>query len=264
MPDASEHANIFDAAYALGATAELTAELPGGRTALIVPSGAKVQIVEPAEPELLRIRQRVVMDDASSFASYVNQFKDSDTRIFAKRGEITAVIDYHRREAADYGVHVVTFAPEQSEQWYAWTQAAPMPQAGFAEFIEERRADIIEPSAASLLDIVTKFRATKKTDYDSVVYQPNGDVMINYSEKTDSAGKAGVPVPTELKLGIPVYFRGRPYEVPVLMRYRLNDGKLTFILRIDRKRIIEEAAFEDVIKDVAAQTGIEVYRGNLA
>jgi uncharacterized protein YfdQ (DUF2303 family) len=259
--------DLMTAAYTLGATADLTAELPGGRTALVIPEGAKLSIVEPLEPELTRIRQKAVFDDAVSFSAYVNLFKIETTRLFAKGGEIKAVIDYHNPNTnphdPSYCAHVATFAPALSDQWAAWCDAEPMTQVEFAEFVEERRADIIQPEAASLLDIVTRFRASKKTDYDSVVYQPNGDVTVAYSEKTDSAGKPGVPVPTELRLGIPVYFRGRPYEVPVLMRYRLNDGKLTFVVKVDRRRLIEDAAFEDVITNVAAETGIEVYRGRL-
>ena len=144
-----------------------------------------------------------------------------------------------------------------------WTRAQPMAQVAFAEFIEENRKDIVSPDSALLLDIVSKFRASRKQDYDSVVYQANGDITVAWSEKTENAGKPGVAVPTDLGLGIPVYFKGELYSVPVLMRYRLSDGKLTFNVKVDRPDYIEQAAFDDTADKILAETAIKPFIGSM-
>lgn len=242
-------------------------EMPDGGKIVIVPDGYRAERVEPLMPAL--IKQAVFMHDSDSFVSYVERFATDATRIFAEPGflaggqaRVVAVIDYHEPRKADHGRHVVTYAPRYSEQWQRWVAAcaAPMRQAQFAEFIEEVRADIREPDAALLLDIVRTFKASKRVEFDSVVYQPNGDVKLGYEERTEQRGSSG-SLPEQMKLGIPVYFRGAPYAVPVFVRYRVDSGAVVFSLKLDRSDIIEESAFAELTGAVHEATGIDVYLG---
>lgn len=241
---------------------------PDGGSIVVCERNQRVEKIHPLEKMLPRIRQAPTFYDLASFTGYVTAFKTDTTRIFGVpgtiasdgRAKLTAILDYHGPGKPDHGAHVATYAPRYSEQWDKWTKAGSMPQAAFAEFIEENRADISEPDAATLLDIVTKFRTTRKQEFNGVVYQPNGDVVIGWSDTTESAGK-GVAVPTELKLGIPVFFRGTLYAVPVLMRYRVPDGKLTFTVKVDRAALIEQTAFDEIAKAASDATGIGVLIG---
>jgi len=252
-------------AIAVGAEKREPIDLPAGGKGVLVPQGYQLKELSPVEPVLTRIRGGVTMLDLDSWVSYVNRFKTVDTQIFASPDPgsfaVTAVLDYHNENGLPaHCAHKAVYKPRYAVQWARWSQIGVMEQVAFAEFIEENRADVQEPAAAVLLDIVTKFKATKKAEYDSVVYQPNGDVMIGWSEKVEAAGKA-VPVPTELKLGIPVFFRGTLYAVPAFLRYRLNGGKLTFQVKLDRPEYIEEAAIAEITKAIDEQTGIGVYLG---
>lgn len=238
-------------------------EGPDGREYLIVPSGMNVAELQPLERRLMRIKAGALFEDSESFVAYVNRFKTQTTQVFAATSSplVTAALDYHGPGQPSHCAHVAQYAPKLSTEWTRWTTAKPMPQAEFAEFVEENRRDVVEPAAAVLLDVVTKFKATKKQDYDSVVYQPNGDVTIAWSDKTEMAGKPGVAVPSELQLGIPVFFGGAPYKVPVFMRYRLADGKLTFTVKIDRADYILEDAFKESLASISKAIGIGIYRG---
>lgn len=242
-------------------------EVPDGRKVIIVPDGYKAIDYPPAMPP--RIVQSVVLHDRDSLVAYVNRFKSTATRLFAEPGflaagqaKIVAVLDYHNASQADHCGHVATIAPRYSEQWQRWHKAcaAPMKKAEFAEFIEEVRADIVEPDAAKLLDIVRTFKASKRVKFDSVVYQSNGDVKLAYDERTEQKGSSGA-LPEVMKLGIPVYFRGAPYAVPVLVRYRVGQGAVGFQLKMDRSDIIEDAAFSEMAKAVGEATGIDYYLG---
>lgn len=258
--------NIETALHAVASRAP-SHDMPDGGKLIVVPEGYRTERVEPMMPAL--IKQAVVMHDRDSFVSYVKRFATAATRIFAEPGflsggqaKVVAVIDYHEPNKADHGRHVVTYAPRYSEQWSRWVNAcaSPMRQAQFAEFIEEVRADIREPDAAQLLDIVRTFKASKRVEFDSVVYQPNGDVKLGYEERTEQRGSSG-SLPEQMKLGIPVYFRGAPYAVPVFVRYRVESGAVVFALKIDRADVIEEAAFSELTTAINEATAIDVYLG---
>lgn len=257
--------DLLVTAIATGAEKREPLDLPNGGKGVLVPQGYQLKELAPIEPNLTRIRGGVTMVDLDSWVAYVNRFKSEDTQVFASPDpgsfHVTAVLDYHNADGLPaHCAHKAVYAPRYAVQWQRWSQIGTMEQVAFAEFIEENRADVQEPAAAVLLDIITKFKATKKAEYDSVVYQPNGDVMIGWSEKTEAVGKA-VAVPTELKLGIPVFFRGTLYAVPAFLRYRLDGGKLRFQVKLDRPEYIEEAAIAEITKAVGEQTGLTVYLG---
>ena len=260
-------------AMALARAAAPAHDTADGGKIVIVPHTYRAEKIPPLEPPLPRIRAAVTMHDADSFIAYVNRYKTSATRLFAEPGflaggaaHVTAVLDYHKPDAADYGAHTVAYQPRYSDQWKRWQSAClkPMAQAEFAEFIEEVRADIHEPSAAQLLDVVRAFKASKKVEFDSVIYQSNGDVRLIYDEWTEQKGTSGV-LPEQMKLGIPVYFRGAVYAVPLFVRFRVerkgDGGGVQFQLKLDRADVIEDAAFSEVTKLIGEQTLIEVYLG---
>ncbi len=242
-------------------------DLPDGGSLVVIPEGYKAERVDPLMPS--RVRQGVTLHDRDSFVAYVNRFKNDDTRVFAEPGflsggaaKITAVIDYHGPKSANHGGHTATYAVRYSENWDRWRKVCsqPLKQSEFAEFIEECRADIVEPDAARLLDIVRSFKASKRVEFDSVVYQPNGDVKLAYDERTEQKGSSG-PLPETMTLGIPVYFRGAAFKVPVFIRYKVGQGAVGFQIKIDRADIVEDVAFSELTKSISEATSIDAYLG---
>lgn len=266
-----ENAETVKALVDLGRQGSPAQEKPDGGFVLVVPTDARVHDIPPLEPKLTRVRQHVTLHDSDSFVSYVNRYKSEKTRLFAEPGflasggkaRITAAIDYHLPDGPEHVVHLATYAPRYSEQWERWHKACeePFRQAEFAEFIEETRADIREPSAAQLLDIVRTFKASKKAEFDSLTYQPNGSVKLVYDERvTQQTGSSG-ELPEQMTLGIPVYFRGTIYAVPVFVRYRVVQAAVVFQLKLDRADVIEDEAFGELTDAIAKATEIEVYLG---
>lgn len=239
-----------------------------GGHAVLVPQGYELEVIPPLEPPLTHIKQHVTFYDVPSFNQYVKQFQNNATTIYAQTARqssgdtaITAVFDSHTADQAGRCAHTAKFAPAYSEQWMRWTRAKTMLQVEFAEFIEENRKDITEPNAAMLLDLVSKFKATKKVEYNSLVYQPNGDVIMGWDERTEGANGQPLNMPTALKLGIPVFFKGPRYEVPVFLRYNIKDGKMYFTLKVDRGDYIEQDAFDAIAFEVAEASGLPVLNG---
>lgn len=261
------------AAYDIGRLAAPTIIRPDGGIVALVPHGTQQVAFDPIDKPLPRIDQDVTMHDRDSFASYVNRYKSDKTRLFAEPGflaggsgaHITASLDYHLPDKPERCAHDAFYRPRYSDQWKRWNAACaqPMKQAEFAEFIEETRADIRDPDAAKLLDIVRTFKANKKVEFDSVAYQPNGDVKLYYDEKTLQQGASGI-LPEAMKLGIPVYFRGTVFAVPVFVRYKVGSGAVMFQLKMDRPDVIEDEAFGELVEAIAKATEIEVYLGRRA
>lgn len=245
-------------------------QTPDGGFLVLVPEGFRAERVAPLETPMPRIKQSVVMHDKDSFVAYVQRYQSDRTRIFAEPGfltqggaaVVTAVLDYHAPGSPDRCQHVAVYMPRYSDQWKRWQSACakPFAQGEFAEFIEEVRSDIVEPEAARLLDIVRTFKASKRVEFDSVTYQPNGDVTLNYDEKTQQRGTSGA-LPEKMKVGIPVYFRGEAYAVSVFVRYRVGSGAVQFQLKLDRADIIEDEAFNKLAEQIGEAVGIDVYLG---
>jgi len=132
-------------------------QLPNNRTGVLIPDGHEIKEFSPVDPVLTRIRQRVTMHDRDSFTEYVSKYRGPNTIIMASPGflsstgkpMIAAVLDYHGPGQPDYAAHVVTYSPRYSESWITWQNAckSPLKQAAFAEFVEEVRDDIREPSS---------------------------------------------------------------------------------------------------------------------
>lgn len=265
-------AEAINALLARGAVNAPAVPLPAGGLGIVVPLGYGVKEFPPLSPKLERITAAVTMHDAMSFSAYVNRYKADQTRLFAEPGfvngnqaRVVATLDYHLPNAPEHCAHSSTYSPRYSDQWKRWITVKDLTQVEFAEWIEDNRADIQVPEAASLLDIIRTFKASKAVEFDSVVHQPNGDTMLAYSEKTTQKNATTtMAMPTELKLGIPVYFRGSRYAVPVLVKYRVGGGRVNFSLKVDRADIIEDTAFAEATAQIAEATGIEVYLGRRA
>lgn len=253
-------------------------DTPDGGKALALPQGYTLHRVKPLDDPLTHIKQLITLHDAESFIAYVNAYKRHDSRIFAEPGflasngapSIRAVLDYHDPQPGDSepvprrAAHVALYMPRYSEAWTRWTKACsgPLGQIELAEMIEECREDIRQPSAAELLDIVRTFKAQKKVSYDSVVYQPNGSVKLDYSDNVEKVGNS-VNLPEQMTLGIPVYYRGDLFAVGLFIRFKLSSGVVAFSLKMDRADRLEDEAFSGLAKGIGEATGVPLHIGRL-
>lgn len=244
---------------------------PQGGRAVVVPEGYEVQHLKPLAPKLHHVKQTVAMLNQASFSAYLNRFKTPESQILAdyRQPLIAAVVDYHtpgQPALPGYGEHRVTFQPPWSEEWARWRKIdnKPMEQADFAEFIEENYMDVAEPPSAELLDVVGSLQAKKNVEFHSGIRLQDGTTQLSYNEKIESKGKGTLKVPAEFSLGVPIFYGGERYKVRVLLRYRINEGALVFIAKINRREFVEQTAFNDIVAQVEAATGIAPYAGSLS
>lgn len=261
-------------AFELGrSSADWSHETEDGIVHVALPPEWEVREIRPQNLNLSHIRQQVQVYDETSFIAYLKEFQGATTRVFgfpgfmssSKMPVIKAVIDYHGKDVPDRCDHQVTFAPRYSDYWSRWIKracTAPLTQTEFAELIEENRLDVVDPTAARLIDLINNFKASKKGEFTSILRQSNGDITLVHDEKTEQQGSSG-PVPETMKLGIPVFFNGPRYEVPLWIRFRVGNGAVKFHLKAEMADRIEADAFNDIAKNITEKTGVPVYLGSV-
>lgn len=215
------------------------------------------------------------LTEPTSFAHYVKAHAETGcTELFADRdaGRIVAVLNGHNRGLdimdewkAGWGDHRATLTLRQTPGWAAWTQASGklVDQIQFAEFLEDRAADVVDPDAARLLEIATSIEATTSAAMKSASRLDNGEVKLRYEETIDArAGQAGdLTIPSRIELALSPYEGMDPYKVTARFRYRLNNGSLRLGIVIDRPEDILRAAFGDVTGLIETTTSQVVLHG---
>lgn len=240
------------------AQAVQTVQLPTG-TGVVTPDGYQLSVIaDPAKPPAV-LRQSVLTRDLDSFVTYFSGFRFSGSVIFANPDDTTikAVLDYHGPDSPQHCCHAVTYAPKCSDAWIAWRDrnGKPQPQAEFADFLEERAADILSPVAAELVEVAMGLRATKKVDFESGINLSNGAVQFTYAEEVKATTRRGsLDVPSRVTLKLPVFERSeRASEIGAWLRYSIADGKLSFTVKLSDPQTVATAAFDGLVADLRAR-----------
>jgi uncharacterized protein YfdQ (DUF2303 family) len=246
---------------------------------LIAPEGSTlISLKDQQYPHGLppdRIVANLEMQDAASFCSYVNSFKDGRTRIFADTtlGELgfLAVLDYHPVAAGDVTApqflsHRAEFRLRHSEEWKLWhgQNDKLIPQSEFAEFLEDNRADIVTPEPATMLEIAKELQAHSEVNFASKVNLRNGAAVLSYDEQIKASVTTGqIEVPEHFTIRIPVFFGEGAIEIRTRLRFRISDGKLKFQYKLYRPVEVISNAFYVARQGIAVATTLEVWLGTL-
>lgn len=199
-----------------------------------------------------------VVTDAASFVAYVNRHKVAGTEIYAhtNTSSVVAVIDSHEGSVGDAGwqKHRLTLGLEKSKAWLAWEAADGKltDQQTFADFLDDRYLDVIDPAPAVLIDIARTFQAKTSVNFESGFREGSGDVTLQYVEDTKAkAGQKGdIEIPARIQLALRPYVGGPVYSIWASFRYRLNGGSVVLGFRLERPENILEAAFADIVTEI--------------
>jgi hypothetical protein len=276
------------------------------RTAIVHPNGtgsaALVSAREMLEAYDARPRRREgcsTLADLASFTAFVVRYRSPDSVLFAERlpsprgmspgARLLAVFDFHdagpedpETSRARFGQHRAGYAFPPSEPWVAWTATIErLAQAQFADFLEDRIVDIIEPKTAnaSTLDLVDRLGLTLasparvlelskglavrvNSKVAAAVNLASGEGQFTFAtEHQDEAG-AVLKIPNAFVISLPVFDKDAPYQVVVRLRYRVKDGAVTWsLLPHDLPRIFAHA-FETAAARVARLTDLPLFFGS--
>lgn len=205
-----------------------------------------------------------VVTDAESFVKYVNRHVRQGTEVYADtpNSSVVAVIDSHEGGVAGgpgWQKHKLTLTLELTKAWKAWVAhdlgqnpRSWFGQQEFAEFIEDRALDVQEPDHARLIELATKFEATKKVEFGQATRLDNGEVQFQYTETVGAkkGTKDQIEFPKELKIALRPYIGGPIYFLWASLRYRIGEDGLRLGYALQRPENILEAAFADIVTEI--------------
>lgn len=234
-----------------------------------------------------------ILADLDSFIAHTKRFADADSVLFADPTRtdpsLTAVLDYHRAgadAAPRFGQHRSLYKFPLSDQWKEWTakngSGNAFGQGPFAEFIENRILDIIDPSTASdsvktfvraiggtlagpskLMELSRGLSIRVGAKLNQAVNLGTGEAQFTFvSEHQDETG-APLKVPGAFVIAIPVFRGDAPYQIPVRLRYRVREGGSTVMWYYEMARVDEsfDDAFRIAVNRAAKETNLPALTG---
>jgi uncharacterized protein YfdQ (DUF2303 family) len=204
-----------------------------------------VTSLEPYLGAPLAPRGTVTLHDWQHFAEYVNRLTAADhTTVWAlpDRGRVTAVFDDHADcDAAGWRSHTAVLQLQPDPDWTEWLKLnrQMVGQATFAEHLEGLAHTVVEPDAATMLEIATTFDAKRSVNFRSGTRLDSGDVELTYEETTKAkAGQSGkVEIPASFMVRVSPYVGMDAVHLTARFRYRITEGELVLgysLLRPDR------------------------------
>lgn len=239
----------------------------------IVPNGGVFHDLEHLLPTPVYAKASVTARTVQSLVDYTAGHKTAATAVFAdvESGRVQAVIDYIALDNAPaHKAQRCIYDAPFSEEWKRWNAISgkQQNQEAFALFIEENRDDVVTPDGATMLELAKTLDAKKKVTFKSGIRLDDGSVDLSFTDETTAAG-AGIggklAIPTEIELGIPVFYGGDRYKITAFFRYRIIEGKLVMWVDLHRIKHIRDAAFGDIVNKVRGDLdGVPVYEASLA
>lgn len=195
----------------------------------------------------LRTRGMASLHDPGDFTEYVNRLADpSYTTVWADpdAGKLVAVFDDHAdAESPGWRSHTATLTLKADPDWAAWLSLdnKPGPQARFAEHIENLAHTVIDPDAATMLELARTFDAKRNVNFRSGVRLDSGDVQLSYDETTKAkAGEHGeLEIPSAFTIRVAPFLGVPAADISARLRWRIAEGQLSIgyaLLRPDRVR----------------------------
>lgn len=237
------------------------------------PEGVKIVDLVNGEwaPHPRRRQGLTRVTDVDSFAWLYQRFAGDATEVYADAGHVsvTAVFDGNDETADTPGwyEHKALLQLELTSQWREWSSisGAMMNQEEFANFVEDHLPDIVDPAAATMLEVAQNLQGTQRMSWQSASILRDGTRQLSYVESTEaSAGGAGgsMKVPHEIKLGLRV-FEGTSdrFEITGRFRYRITSGRLVLGVKLLGMKETCDSAFADVVGQVSEKTGATVLKG---
>lgn len=198
---------------------------------------------------VFNIESMNVWIDRNKDAGNITIYLDSN----AAKPAIIAVLNDHGDKGPGFRDLRCSLAFRPTIEWQKWSKISGemLPQAEFAEFIEENLNDIFDPPGAQMLEIVTFLQATRAVDFKSAVLLSSGQVQFQNIESIDATVSASqLAVPREFTLAIAPIQGAARFKIPARFRYRLDAGKLRLGLKLLRLEDVISQIFESCVNDI--------------
>lgn len=237
---------------------------------VLVPDGYEHVLVDTERwlPAPRRKTGSVILHTGDSFSAYVNAHKGPETALYADPrstpAHIVAVLNGHG-SGPGFGDHRATLALRHSPAWQRWVgrDNDRGSQTTFAEHLEVGAGEIVDPPAATMLELAETFHANTKVTFTSSHVLSSDQRALEYREQTEaSAGRTGsITVPKSFTLALAVFEGDVRREILARLRFSTSGGQLKIGYSLDRPDELAEEAFDAIVAGVEEATTITAYRG---
>lgn len=230
----------------------------------------------------LRKKGTANLHDAASLIKYVQKHQQEGTQVFIdadySKGniEVTAIINGHTSQDADWGDHRAFYSPRHTTAAKKWlgNTGEKMNQAQFAAFLTNCARDIVSknpdnenavyPTAAEVLDFALNLEYTEKTIFKQGYREQDG--RINFTFQSEDAGKTETNLKAFERFAIAFtpFQGGDSYFVEALLKFRIdkNSGALVLWYELQQIEAVIEQATADIAKTLQdAFADIDIYFG---
>jgi len=217
-----------------------------------------------------RPRRAVGTIEASSAAGFVNAVKRVDPvdyGVYANfaREQLVAVLNDDTPTGPGWRDHRVELVLEPSVEWRHWFDNQGLKdQEAFAELIEEGLPDIVEPAAATMLELAQTFEASLSGRFKQAGRLANGVRQYVFEEDVDAkAGHGGtIDIPEKFTIRVRPYVGSEPISVEARLRHKVRDGKLQIGYLLVRPEDVKAKAFEGIVVEVGDTLDVTVVEGS--
>lgn len=225
--------------------------------------------LEDGEPVPARKRGLIQVLDAASFNAILASNADAgNTTIYVDRDpnapKIAAILNGQGNTGTGWGDFCAEILFRFTPQWLRWKaiDGKLLPQAAFAEFIEDNLSDIAAPPGADMLEIAQYLTATRTVDFKSAVRIASGAIQFSNVESIDASVKAqAMPIPEAITLGIAPICGLPPFRVVARFRYRIQDGKLMLGIKLQRIEDVMNEVVGDMVAGINVSEGVTMVEG---
>lgn len=240
----------FTAAFDAATAGKVIRPASDGGTFIALPEGYSVHDLEGLQMHPNRIKSQHVFRDVKSIAAYLERFEKPQSVAFSKPDErlIDVWVDHHNHNHLEgpkpsHCDHHASFRAIFTAQYKLWRTFCDnwVTQKQAGEFLEERAVDVIEPDAASIMDMVMQFDALKRVEFKQSTRLHDSTRQFQYVEENEARG--ALTLPERLTLRLPVFDGMEPDRFTVRLRYDIADGKLRFRFCIHDQKELEDTAF---------------------
>jgi uncharacterized protein YfdQ (DUF2303 family) len=265
-----------------------------------VPAGRELKSLKPLLDEYLTAPERkkgtATVTTLDSLVELANREKGTNSVLFAQNSEsapsLLAVLNFHEAGAdadAHFGDYRVSYGFPVSKEWKAWTgkNAGRMGQADFADFLENRILDVLDPPDADkpedqaliqlqaklggifagptkLLELSRGMTVNLGGTVEQIVNLSSGEVSVQFKETHLDGKGAPLKVPSLFLIGIPVFDGGALYRLAVRLRYRKDGAALVWFYEIHRADRAFDDAFKEACERAQLATSLPLFYGKPA
>jgi uncharacterized protein YfdQ (DUF2303 family) len=225
--------------------------------------GLQVLDLEDKRDHPDRMRGTYKPATVDDFIAYVREWATDASTVWVHplEGKVVGIIDDGDSGTDTFGwrQHRAELGLIVTEEWKFWKEHSGqmLSQWDFAEKIEDGLSDVVEPSAATMLEIAQTLHVKNNVTFRSGVELSNQAVKFQYDEDVEgTAGKRGeLQIPETFELALAPYVGEDTFRLTARFRYKPQGGKLQMGYKLQEPERAERTILEEIAGRIRSELG---------